>query len=214
MRVNVYVDGFNLYFGAVQNTPYRWLDIAKLAEQLLSPVFTGFQINHIRYFTATVSDDPKKPGSRARQLTYLRALRTLPRLSIHESRFMTQKKSYPLANGTGFAEIIRREEKGSDVNIGSLLVIDGADHCYDVALIISNDTDLLMPIQIVRDRFGVAIGIAAPVYHKNRRPNRELEAAADFTVHITKQKKELLKACQLPNTIHDAQGRFARPAEW
>ncbi|HLA80176.1 MAG TPA: NYN domain-containing protein, partial [Thermoleophilia bacterium] len=56
----VYVDGFNLYYGAVKETPYRWLNIRRLCELLL-PSHT---IHKIKYFTARVSarrDDPDKP---------------------------------------------------------------------------------------------------------------------------------------------------------
>jgi hypothetical protein len=78
MRANVYVDAFNLYYGCLRGTPYRWLDLAALCRRLLP----NDEINRIRYFTALVSarsDDPQEPQ---RQLTYLRALRTIPNLSI------------------------------------------------------------------------------------------------------------------------------------
>jgi hypothetical protein len=32
---NAYVDGFNLYYGAAKNTPYKWLDIGELCRQLI-----------------------------------------------------------------------------------------------------------------------------------------------------------------------------------
>ena len=31
---NVYIDGFNLYYRALKDTPFRWLDLHKLAETL------------------------------------------------------------------------------------------------------------------------------------------------------------------------------------
>ena len=64
----VYVDGFNLYFGAVKGTPYKWLNIHSLCEQLMP----HNQIVGIKYFTAMVSgkEDPENP---IRQNTYLRA---------------------------------------------------------------------------------------------------------------------------------------------
>jgi hypothetical protein len=48
---NVYVDAFNLYYGSLKGTPYRWLDLGALCARLLPKD----QINRIRYFTATVS---------------------------------------------------------------------------------------------------------------------------------------------------------------
>ncbi len=47
MKTNVYVDGFNLYYGSLKDTPYRWLDIAALCANILPNNI----INRIRYFT-------------------------------------------------------------------------------------------------------------------------------------------------------------------
>ena len=37
MRTIVYVDGFNLYYGAVRGTPYKWLDLRALFTRILRP---------------------------------------------------------------------------------------------------------------------------------------------------------------------------------
>ncbi len=34
-KTHVYVDGFNIYYGAVRKTPYKWLDLAKLSPLLV-----------------------------------------------------------------------------------------------------------------------------------------------------------------------------------
>ena len=83
---NVYIDGFNLYYGCIRRTPFKWLNPAKLCSQLLP---SGYQIHRIRYFTARVSGTPNKPDAPTRQQIYLRALRTLPNLSISYGRFLT-----------------------------------------------------------------------------------------------------------------------------
>ena len=70
IRTNVYVDGFNLYYRALRETPCRWLDIGQLAQRLLS----NHQINRIRYFTARVSNRPNDPTKARRQEVYIRAL--------------------------------------------------------------------------------------------------------------------------------------------
>ena len=71
MRTYIYIDGFNFYYGAVKNTPYKWLDFKSLFTKLLSP---ANKIVSIKYFTAIVTGkiDPNQPQ---RQKTYLRALR-------------------------------------------------------------------------------------------------------------------------------------------
>lgn len=48
--VNVYVDGFNLYYGALKKTPYKGIHLGKLGELLLP----GAIVQEIHYFTARV----------------------------------------------------------------------------------------------------------------------------------------------------------------
>ena len=35
MRTSIYIDGFNLYYGAVKGTPYKWLDFRAAFGMLL-----------------------------------------------------------------------------------------------------------------------------------------------------------------------------------
>lgn len=54
MKTYAYIDGFNLYFGALKGTPYRWLDVAKMCERLLRKD----DVTRVRYFTARVKTRP------------------------------------------------------------------------------------------------------------------------------------------------------------
>src|SRR5579862_4768981 len=94
LKTNVYVDGFNLYYGSVRGTPYHWLDVAKLCQAELP----SNKINRIRYFTALVSARPADPQQPARQQTYLRALQTLPDLTIHYGEFLRNPVRMALVN--------------------------------------------------------------------------------------------------------------------
>ena len=76
---NVYIDGFNLFYGALRKTPYRWLDL----EQLCGYLLPNNQIGAIKYFTAKVSARPDDLDQPVRQQLYLRALGTLPKVSVH-----------------------------------------------------------------------------------------------------------------------------------
>ena len=67
MKTYVYVDAFNLYFGAVRGTPYRWLDLAAFCRILLP----AHHIDRIKYFTAIVHSRPSDPAQPDRQRTYL-----------------------------------------------------------------------------------------------------------------------------------------------
>lgn len=112
MATNVYIDGFNLYYGAVRGTPYKWLDLDAFCRNLL-PRET---ITTIHHFTARVSGrvDPQAPS---RQNIYLRALTTLPAVQVHFGTFLTHKVWMPLVaptpKGPRKAQVFKTEKKGS-----------------------------------------------------------------------------------------------------
>ena len=80
------------------------------------------------YFTAHVKSLPNSPDAPARQQIYLRALRTLRNLEIIYGHFLSHHVRMPLANpGLGqpkTVEVIKTEEKGSDVNLAIHLLHD------------------------------------------------------------------------------------------
>ena len=94
MRTRVYVDGFNLYYGALKNTRFKWLDPVKLAYHLLP---AGHSVSKLKYFTARVSGirDANAP---ARQQAYLSALGTLPEGEVLFGAFLSKTIWRPLTN--------------------------------------------------------------------------------------------------------------------
>jgi hypothetical protein len=170
------------------------------------------EVVKIKYFTARVSarsDDPTKP---TRQQIYLRALRTLPDLEIIFGRFLSHDVMMPLAQpnpgGSRFAKVIKTEEKGSDVNIAAHLINDGYKKRYEAAVIVTNDSDLLEPIRIVRSELGLPVGVLNP--HKNP-TSRVLAQQATFVRQI---RQGVLAASQFPDVLTDTQGEFHKPASW
>jgi hypothetical protein len=210
MRANVYVDGFNLYYGAMKGKGpgYKWLDVSTLAARL-QPKDT---INRIRYFTARVgarSGDPQQPQ---RQQTYLRALRTIPVLSIHEGHYSTHAKWRPLAHpgpppAQQYAEVLLTEEKGSDVNLATYLLIDAFNHDCQVAVVITNDSDLAEPIALAQSRLGIMVGVINPHPPKYR----SLQLKGTFFKQL---RDSAVKGCQFPEYLTDARGQFQKPPHW
>ena len=94
MRTSVYVDGFNLFYGALKGTPFKWLDPVRLSALVLPDECV---IERPLYFTARVSgqSDPMAP---ARQQVYLNALATLPLVELHYGHFLAKTVWRPLAN--------------------------------------------------------------------------------------------------------------------
>jgi hypothetical protein len=144
------------------------------------------------------------------QLTYLRALRTIPGLSIHYGQFRSHVVSMPLASlqpgGPRFADVIRTDEKGSDVNLATLLLCDAYENDFEMDAIVSSDSDLAMPIQVVQKR-----GLKVVVLHPPNRHGAELARTAGEYRPI---RPRALKACQFPNTLTDAHGTIVKPSTW
>ena len=176
MRTFIYVDGFNLYYRAVRDTPFKWLDLDALCRILLP----RDDIQRIKYFTARIIQRPGDPTKNIRQEAYLRALRTLPNLEIIYGHYSEHVKWMRLANPTTdsnpYVEVIRTEEKGSDVNLAVHLLNDGYQRKYELAVLITNDSDLLSAIQVVQKELGLKVGILNPHIH----PSSVLEREALF----------------------------------
>ncbi len=152
MKTNVYVDGFNLYYRALKGTPYKWLNLDALCKFLLP----GHEINRIKYYTAHVTGRPSDPDEPTRQQTYLRALRTLPNISIILGTFLTNEVWAMRVDKSERVRVFKTEEKGSDVNLASHLINDGYRREYEQAIVITNDSDLVEPIRVVSKGIKVA----------------------------------------------------------
>ncbi len=209
MRTCVYVDGFNLYYGCLKGTAFRWLDLTALCLRLLRP---ENKIVSIHYFTAMVAARPGDPGQTTRQQTYLRALRTNPQVQIHLGHFLSHDVTMPdaadWARGVYTARrVVKTEEKGSDVNLATQLLMDAFDDQFDVAVLISNDSDLATPVRLVKERFGKTVGLLNP--HKTT--SASLRPLASFLKQI---RPWALAASQFPTLMADEKGAFRKPARW
>ncbi len=207
MVANVYVDAFNLYYGSLKGTPYRWLDLGVLCARLLPKD----RINRIRYFTATVSARPDNIDAPQRQHVYLRALETIPGLSIHYGHYLSHVTRMPLANprrgGARTVEVVKTEGKGSDVNLATYLLLDAFKRDCDVAVVISNDSDLKLPIEIAQSELGMRVGVVNP--HPPARRSRALRPT-----FFKQLRTSALVACQFPPVLTDRRGEIRKPARW
>lgn len=212
MRTNVYIDGFNLYYRAVKGTSNKWLDVSRLCQRLIP----RDNINRIRYFTANALPRPNDTGIPARQQVYIRALKTIPNLSVHLGQFKRRPRTGRLIQPPGgslpnIVQIEDFEEKGTDVNLATYLLVDGYEGDYEQALVISNDSDLALPIEMVKNKLGLQIVVVNPNRDSKNFMPVELSRAASSTRRI---RESALQACQFPTLMNDASGSFRRPARW
>lgn len=208
LRTIVYVDGFNLYYGALRKTSFKWLDIEKLCGTILKRA----TITRIKYFTARVAPRPNDPDQAVRQDMYLRALGLNPKIEIYFGHFLSHPVQMPICDAGGvvngqYARVLKTEEKGSDVNLAAHMLVDAHKNEFDQAIVISNDSDLLTPIRFVRREFGKRVGILNP----HRRQSLVLQREADFVRPI---REGALRASQFPDRLSDRNGTFTRPRRW
>ena len=221
MRTSIYIDGFNFYYGALAGTPYRWIDVVELCRRLLP----HNDVTKVRYFTALVKDTPSDRTKSARQQTFIRALETLPEVEVTYGSFLANVRRMPLARarpedagipklvsfkrgGPASAVVERTEEKGSDVNLATMLVADGFQEAFEVAAVLSTDSDLALPIELVQRELGLPVGVLFP----KGRYSVQLDRVAAFKRTFDDR---VLRQCLLPDKVRDARGRtITKPARW
>jgi hypothetical protein len=244
LRVGVYVDAFNVYYGARDHcgkgtAGWRWLDLAALTRSLLDPVlWSGAVLERIVYCTAP-RDREGDPSSILDQHAYIGALKTdsvpttivtgqyVPRIKTGD--LVTAKGKRILSPGAGNipgwlpvkealdpggqghvlrGRIATFEEKGSDVNVASHLLIDALDNRVDAAVVFSNDSDLRVPLEEARLR--IPVGTVNP-------GNKATVAAlrGDATIGAGRHWWRRLEAKDfLAHQLPDPAGPHAKPAGW
>lgn len=214
MTAIVYIDGFNMYYGSVKETRYKWLNLLVMCQILLP----GRTINKIRYFTAEIKAQKHDLDAPIRQKEYLKALETIPNFFIHYGRFVERPQKrpiYPLEYPTPgsppkLVRILRTEEKRSDVNLATFLMLDCIDEIFDEAVVISNDSDLLLPIESAVNRFNKTVGVINP--HRRDSASRELMQVASWS--YKEINRSVLAASQFPDTVATPRGPVAKPPSW
>lgn len=202
-RVTAYIDGFNLYFGlkAARLKRLYWLDLPLLIRQVLRP---DQQLTVTHYFTARIRDNGRNAEDRRRQATYLDAL-AAGDTRCQFGHYLAKRSACRHCG----AAWLGYEEKMTDVNIAVQLISDAYDDIFDVAMIISGDSDLSSPIRHVRRRFpGKRLIVAFPP----RRQSGELKRCANGYLSIGEDK---LRKSQLPDVLTQADGVLIhRPSTW
>lgn len=208
----VYVDGFNLYYRKLQGTPYKWLNLRKFAELMLPKN----DVREIHYFTARITARSGDPDQPQRQQTYLRALDTIGAKLVYGT-FQSKPKQRPLlkdlvlgrerlAAGT-HVWILDTEEKGSDVNLATLLLGNAAARRCDMSVVVSNDSDLELTIRTCCQELRHPVGVLST------QPSNSLALKSGATFY--KQIRQgVLRESQFTEVLRDADGEFHKPPTW
>jgi hypothetical protein len=227
LRTTLYVDGFNFYYGCAKRTRLKWVNLVTLAEAVLP----GVQISKTRYFTAMVKSDPKNPNQNQRQAIYLRALRTLPNLTIHMGLFQSHdvwaRQCLPPQD---MVKIIKNEEKGSDVNLATYMLIDAFRDDCDQLVVITNDSDFAEPIRFINTEMKRRVIVLNPqsgdsAARKSARTGKTIRATPSsklkgvaYSVHDIRSHGNdcHMSRSQFPDIVADPRSgrKISKPPEW
>ncbi len=198
----VYVDGFNLYYGVLKNTSYKWLNFDALVKNLL----TKNEIICLKYFTAHVTDVLRRKN----QTTYINALyKTIPYFECIYGYFREKNVTIRHLNPPpDIVHGIASEEKCTDVNIAVEIVNDCHTLAFDCVVLISNDSDLERAIGIAK-KTGKKIVLITPK-HKNSKCKTAVQLSRHADHHLKYLNTNVLAKSLLPNKV----GNSFCPKNW
>jgi len=214
-KASVYVDGFNLYNRLLKGYPeHKWLDLEALCDRVLS----DYDVVAVNYFTAVIKTLPgADTDSPQRQQAYMRALQAQTRTAVFLGKFRIDRRRMPVhptewePDGSPRVVTVKKtEEKGSDVALASRLLIDAMKDSADIFVVITNDSDLVMPMRLVQEELGRQGGLLSPLQPK-RASNELKQTQPLWHRQITVAD---IAACQFPDEIPDAHGTVHRPTKW
>ena len=228
----VYIDGFNLFYGCLTRSRWKWLDPVKLCRAH----YPTYAIEKVYFFTARLTalkggpDTPADQQRRVRQDVYLNALKTLPAVEIVEGFFRHDqdelRRVYPIESPYRETKALVwvTEEKRSDVNLATQLLVDAHLDRYHTALVVTNDSDLMAPIHAVKTVFKKRVGVLSPLIDPRADPRprdprdvapRQLSSglrqAASFQDRVNPAH---LEASQLPDPVVTERATWRKPAAW
>jgi uncharacterized LabA/DUF88 family protein len=204
LNIRAYIDGFNLYYSFVRNHNARWIDLRRFIERS----FPGDVVEAVNFYTAIVTKTPQDPSKPKRQLAYRDALLATG-VDVHLGQFTRHKNWATLVNGSK-AQIYKIQEKGSDVNLASHLLLDASKGRYDMAVVMTNDSDLATLIALVQKEFGLPVTVLAPVDKPTHASQTLLKIASKSRLMDV----SLFASCALPDPVDGPGGSIRRPPGW
>jgi uncharacterized LabA/DUF88 family protein len=225
----VYIDGYNLYYGRLRGTPFKWLDPVTLFEHILRAQDPGSVLRQVRFYTAPALPRFASHGdaSMHAQNEYHRALQ-----SRYPDRFeiVLGKHDYE-KDGTSLPAYVANEpfdkkntvkvwrliEKKTDVNLALGMYRDAASARFSQLVLCSNDSDAEPAMRALREDFPLlTLGVVTPVRPPNgavvRRVSTSLAKHAHWTRHYIRDDE--LHLAQLPDMVPTNKKPAHKPPHW
>jgi uncharacterized LabA/DUF88 family protein len=178
VRTAFFVDGYNLFYGLLAGTPYKWLNLESLLAHVALVENPQNSVVSIDYFTSSIKPELATLGrvSKEAQDTYIRALRAT-NVTVHFGRHQLQPAKAPRfvdrntkASRQDKVDIWKLEEKETDVHIAISMyrtawrqaTLDRQTRIEQLVLV-SSDTDMTPALKAIRADFPhIIVGVILP----------------------------------------------------
>jgi uncharacterized LabA/DUF88 family protein len=177
------------------------LDYPKLASNITKKIENSILVE-TKYFTSKIkSPEPK----RIRQNNYIELLEIRKNIKIFYGNYNEVEFKCSGCQRPNFIQ----NEKQTDVNIAVEMLSDAYQNKFDVAVIMSGDSDLVPPIKAIRRLFPEKHILAC---FPPKRTSKEIKSVTNGQIHIHESD---LKNSQLPNEVVRNDGyKYIRPKNW
>ncbi|MCP8937832.1 NYN domain-containing protein [Alsobacter sp. SYSU M60028] len=204
MRGAVYYDGFNLYHAIDDlNAPHlKWCNLWKLGELICR--------GHARTLGKAVFCSAYFPGDHGKKIRHERYVEALTLTGVetilgHTTR---EPQQCPKPDCSHVWDIVR--EKATDINLALAIFAGAMDDLYDIAFVVTADTDQVATFQAIRARFPAKklFSVTPPARH----PSKHLRDLADGVVRLN---DDHIDQCVLPGLVQrEGKRSVMRPKEY
>jgi uncharacterized LabA/DUF88 family protein len=230
MKTSIYIDGYNLYYGRLRNTKFKWLDVVALFSNMALTIEPRSEVNAVKFFTAPALTKFARHGSESMkaQNDYHRALEAkYPGVFskiLGSHVYEKDGTSLPIyEDGQAFnklntVKVWRLVEKKTDVNIAMAMYRDACKGLVDQLILVSNDSDAQPVLEAISEdfpqlRLGLIMPLAFPEDGKKSRPPSNGLARLSHW-NRTYIRDEELKNAQLPELVPTRKKPAKKPAHW
>jgi uncharacterized LabA/DUF88 family protein len=226
LKTIAYIDGFNLYYSLLRGSPYKWLDVVKLLEDILRTQNPSYELIRVKFFTAPVLARYARHGqsSHEAQSAYWRGVEAIHggRFEVIVGKHSPEKVWLPVvAEGQPLDRANRQQvwnlnEKQTDVNLALQMFKDTKSGTVEQVVLVTNDSDFEPLVREIQQSTAVQIGLVSPLPHpsvdRHRRPSASLVQFANWTRRYILESE--LAAAQLPLTIPTRRKPIKKPLHW
>ena len=231
-RAAVYIDGYNLYYGRLRGTAYKWLDVVTFFDNLLRIQDPKISVQYVQYFSAPALKKFSAHGEQSilAQQDYHRALSKIHgnrfRLTLGAHSYNREGALLPaFIDGVPYdkknrVRVWKLEEKKTDVNIALSMYRDARRGELDSLIVCSADSDVEPVLRAIReDRPHLQLGVVMPRRASDNAAGKggrglasSLDEHADWTRrHLLDQE---LEASLLPNIVQTGRKPIRKPEHW